>query len=74
MNIFDEMPDIPPCPKCGHDDNGLNFAFPIEFQSLDQQFSQVQAACLACGFHAAARADYSAAIDAFVAGLPEEEA
>lgn len=67
MNIFDDMPDIPACPKCGHDGEGLNWAFP------DKPFTgaTVMASCLACGFHGRAMLSYAAAIEAFTAGESE---
>lgn len=66
MSPFDDMPNIPPCPKCGHAGDGLNWTFP-----LDGKMKTVQCACLACGFHGAERESYDEAAKAFKAGEAE---
>lgn len=73
MNIFDDMPDIPPCPKCSHSGEGLQWAFPDDaWQGFVA--TAVQCACLACGFHAARKPNYAEAIGAFKAGEADPEA
>lgn len=69
MNIFDDAPDIPACPHCGHDGEGLNWAFP---DPLSNDLAAVQCACLMCGAHGALRPSYAEAIGAFAAGQTED--
>lgn len=68
MNIFDDMPDIGKCPHCGHEGEGLQFAFPDSGFSRSTDVVQAQAACLSCGAHGPARPSYAAAVAAFKAG------
>jgi hypothetical protein len=72
VNIFDELPDIPQCPHCGHDGEGLEWAFPDVLEG--RELTTVQCACLACGAHGPPRRSYAAAIEAFEAGVVDEEA
>lgn len=68
MNVFDEMPDIPKCPHCGHDGEGLQWAFP-DAGFVGVVATAVQCACLACGFHGPERPSYAQAISAFERGI-----
>ena len=70
MNIFDDLPDIGRCPHCGHDGDGLQFAFPDSAVTA-HGFSEVQAACLACGVHGPLRTSYAEAMASFSAGEVE---
>ncbi|WEX10338.1 hypothetical protein [Chelativorans sp. AA-79] len=70
MNIFDDLPDIGRCPHCGHEGEGLQFGFPDSAVTA-RGFSEVQAACLACGAHGPARPSYAEAIASFHAGEVE---
>lgn len=74
MNAFDTMPDIPPCPHCGHAGDGLQWAFPDNTYLQGVGFLFVGCACLACGKHGAPGTSYAKAIDRFAAGKVEEAA
>lgn len=67
--LHDSMPDIPACPKCGHDGEGLNWSFPDMMRRLS--LTRVQCACLACGAHGETAATYSEAVENFKAGKLE---
>jgi len=67
MNLFDDISEIGRCPHCGHDGNGLQFAFP-DGPGFSIDMTRVQAACLSCGAHGAYRATYADAAQAFRAG------
>lgn len=72
MNPFhDTLPDIPTCPHCGHDGDGLEWAFP---DSTPVAFNSVQCACLACGAHGQPSTSYEAAAAAFAKGQLETAA
>lgn len=64
MNPFDDMPDISACPHCGHDGEGLYWAFPED----GPWFQRVQCCCLACGAHGAVCESYDSALEAWTAG------
>ncbi|GHA15435.1 hypothetical protein GCM10007989_07760 [Devosia pacifica] len=68
--LHDDMPNIPACPHCGHDGDGLEWAFAI----TERRFTRVQCACLACGAHGPERESYAQAVEAFKAGEKEQAA
>lgn len=72
MNLFDEMPEIPPCPKCAHDGEGLQWAFPAPWS--ESYGDGAQCCCLNCSFHAELAADYATAVENFKSGIPDENA
>jgi hypothetical protein len=72
--LRDMLPDIPPCPHCGHSGEGLQWALPDAGFVHGLGFTRAQCACLACGKHGAARPTYDSAIEAFAAGKIEEAA
>lgn len=72
MNLFDEMPDIPKCPHCGHDGEGLQWSFP-DNGFVNNLPTKVQCACLSCGAHGPVKDGYQEAIKAFAAGETEPE-
>lgn len=67
MNPFaDDLPGVPPCPKCGNDGNGLEWAFaftPIPY---------AQCACLKCGAHGVPALTYRQAVENFKSGKLED--
>lgn len=67
--LHDSMPDIPACPRCGHDGEGLNWSCPDAFKSIS--FERVQCACLACGAHGEVGIGYEQAVENFKAGKLE---
>ncbi len=74
MNIFDDLPDIGKCPHCGHDGEGLQFAFPDSGFLDGIGFVLVQAACLSCGAHGPIRMSCAGAAEDFCAGKLEAAA
>ncbi len=70
MNIWDHQPDIPKCPHCGHDGEGLQWAFPDNAYD-GKSWAMVKASCLHCGAHSPAKPSYEEAIKAFAAGETE---
>ena len=70
MNPFtDELPVVPPCPQCGNDGDGLEWAF-----DLGVLLSSAQCACLKCGAHGVPALTYEQAIENFKSGRLEDAA
>lgn len=70
--LHDTLPDIPPCPHCGHAGEGLQWAFPDSSAIRGIGFLSTQCACLACGAHGPTGQNYAEAIEAFAAGFVEQ--